>query len=183
MVECDGEKESRKFDIQMRSYESSKYLRFLDSPRRTFLRCQPIYHPRIMLDAILYNKLQAGFGKSEVGLWVCISFSTVKHCIIIGNKMINSRFSGNEYPCIFDSKANAYFTSIKVMIFYLLVSTQIFLCMAIGFAAFSCHNAISRNNMLKKTTTNKQTNKITNFLLTVSRTEFSMRFCCEFSMM
>ena len=68
MVECDGEKESRKFDIQMRSYESSKYLRFLDSPRRMFLRRQPIYHPRIMLDAILYNKLQAGFGKSEVGL-------------------------------------------------------------------------------------------------------------------
>ena len=34
------------------------------------------------------------------------------------------------------------------MIFYCLLSKQICLCIAIGFTAFSCHNVISRKNVL-----------------------------------
>ena len=33
------------------------------------------------------------------------------------------------------------------MIFYFLLSKRICLCMAISFAAFSCHNAVRRKNM------------------------------------
>ena len=43
----------------------------------------------------------------------------------------------------------SHFTSLKVIIFYFLLSKQICLCTAIGFAAFSCHNAqLVEKNML-----------------------------------
>ena len=65
------------------------------------------------------------------------------------------------------------FTSLKVMIFYFLLSKQICLCMAIGFAAFSCHNAIGRKNMLifvKKRLKSQNS-------CSLCRTQFSMRVC------
>ena len=40
------------------------------------------------------------------------------------------------------------FTSLTVMSFYILLSKQMCICIAIGFAAFPCHNPISRKNML-----------------------------------
>ena len=64
-------------------------------------------------------------------------------------------------------------TSMKI-IFYFLLGKQICLCMAIGFAAFSFQTLFVEISLLifvKKAI-------ITNFLLNVSRTHFSMRFCC-----
>ena len=53
---------------------------------------------------------------------------------------------------ILNSKRTAFFllscfTSLKVMMFYFLISKRICLCIAISFAAFSFHNAVRRKNM------------------------------------
>ena len=51
------------------------------------------------------------------------------------------------------------FTSLKVMIFYVLLNKRICLCMAIGFAAFSCHNAIRRKQIMRIFVKNGQNHK------------------------
>ena len=65
------------------------------------------------------------------------------------------------------------FTSLKVIIFYFLLSKQICHCMAIGFAAFSCQNAVCRRNYADFC---QKKAKITKFLLMVSGTQCSIRF-------
>ena len=68
------------------------------------------------------------------------------------------------------------FASLIVIIVYSLLSNQICLCMATGFAAFSFHNATNRKEyaifLSKKT-------KVTKSLLTVSRTQFKCNFAAR----
>ena len=90
-----------------------------------------------------------------------------------------NREQGTVLKLIYSTTKETRFTSLKVMIFYFLLSKRICLCMAIDFAAFSCHNAVRRKSMQNLS----KMAKVTKFLLTVSKTNTikQRNFQCEFS--
>ena len=89
--------------------------------------------------------------------------------------------------CILDSKKKRiflvfHFTSLKLIIFYCLrLSKPICLCMEVYFAAFSCHNAISRKKIADFC---RKKPKSQNSSSLCQETNFQCDFAaCEFSVM